>query len=179
MQAVYYILAILFLILVGVVAYYIRKKGDTDREKDPFMNGVNGLAKRKFLVQEEVYFQEFMASHLSKDLMIFPQIPLSNIIMPVGNKTQYNAVSDRCVDFCIFLKEGMMPVLVIDLVYNGYSERLIPPMDKTVIEALKLVRIPILTVNVQDFYVASEVIGEINRILKIEPQEETNRLTLK
>lgn len=176
MEVVYWILLVLFIIGLGVLVYFINK--NNNKEKDPFSDGTNALAKQKFLIKEEVYFQDFLSSHLPKDLIVFPRVTLGSILMPIGNKTQYNAVSDKVVDYCIFLKEGMMPVLVIDLVYNGYSERLIPPLDKSVLDALKIVRLPVMEVEVKDFYVASEIIKPIMKILKMEPQKEDDRLRL-
>lgn len=176
MDAIYYIIFFLFLGVLGTIVYFVNR--NSKKERDPFENGANALGKQKFLIEEEIYFQEFLSSHLPKELVVFPRVTLGSILMPIGNKTQYNAISDKCVDYCIFLRDGMMPVLVIDLVYNGYSERLIPPLDKNILDALKIVRLPVLSVEVKDFYVASDIVREIMKILKMEPTKKDDKLSL-
>lgn len=176
MEVLYWIIFILFIIALGVIVYFVNR--NSRQEKDPFESGAKALSKQKFLIEEEIYFQEFLASHLPKELVAFPRVPLGSILIPIGDKTQYNAICDKVVDYCIFLRDGMTPVLVIDLIYNGYSERLIPPLDKSVLDALKIVRLPVMSVEVKDFYVPSEIIKPIIKILKMEPEKKEEKRTL-
>ena len=176
MEVLYWIIFIVFIIALGVFVYYANR--NSKQEKDPFESGARALAKQKFLIEEEIFFQEFLSSHLPKELVAFPRVPLGSILTPIGDKTQYNAICDKVVDYCIFLRDGMTPVLVIDLIYNGYSERLIPPLDKSVLDALKIVRLPVMSVEVKDFYVPSEIIKPIIKILKMEPEKKEEKRTL-
>ena len=103
-----------------------------------------------------------MNRHLPNEFLIIPKIGVDNLLAPIGDKSQYDAISSKYVDFIIFDKKTMLPIVAIDLVEEKMSSNL-TYFDKDISNALKLVGIPIYTQMVEDFYVYEDLMKEMQK----------------
>jgi H+/gluconate symporter-like permease len=165
---------ILVLALIGIIilAYYLvkkfNKKYDESLDKDPFDEKVNQLAlKDKYMNKESVEYLDFLNKVLPKDYVAFPMVGVDNLVKPVGNKNQYNAVLSKYVDFCIFIKSTMTPILVVDLFdMSMVNNTILSQQDRAVSNALKSVNLPIFVAVKQDYYVPDDILPELNKVIE-------------
>lgn len=156
-----YIIFGLFIAVVIGVAIYIKTRPEQIQKENPFSKGEVLLKiKGAFMDKQETYYFDFMQRHLDSDKLIVPKIGIDNLLAPIGNKKQYEAISSKYVDFIIFDKKTMLPLVAIDLVEEKMSSKL-TYFDKDVSEALKMVKIPIYTQYVEDFYAYDDLMGKM------------------
>ena len=167
-----YIIFIVFIIAVFVIAIILKSKKSTNIIDDAFSGGsVNLRIKGPFMDSKETYYYDLLNRHLPSKFLIIPKVGVDNLLTSIGNKSQYDAISSKYVDFIIFEKTTMLPVVAIDLVEEKMSSNL-TYFDKDVSNALKMVKIPIYTQYVEDFYVYDDLIAEMQaKIPALKPQE--------
>lgn len=156
-----YIIFGVFVALVIGIAIYYKSKPDVIQKENPFVNGEKLLKiKGAFMDKQETYYFDFMQRHLESDKLIVPKIGIDNLLAPIGNKKQYEAISSKYVDFIIFDKKSMLPIVAIDLVEQKMSSKL-TYFDNDVAEALKMVNVPIYTQYVEDFYTYDDLMSKM------------------
>lgn len=106
------IISLLFIAIVLVVAFVLK---NAIPESFPFVK------KECLLNQAERVFYEKLLVILPQDKVIFPQVVLSNIIKCNTSKDKFwkyqNKINKKTVDFVIFDKKNLQPILVIE--YDG------------------------------------------------------------
>ncbi|MGN1227956.1 MAG: DUF2726 domain-containing protein, partial [Christensenellales bacterium] len=158
-----YIIFGIFIVATIVLVIYFKSKPETIIKENPFERGeILIKIKGPFMDKQETYYFDFMQRHLEQDKLIVPKIGIDNLLAPIGNKKQYEAISSKYVDFIIFDKVTMLPIVAIDLVEEKMSSKL-TYFDKDVSSALKIVKIPIYTQYVEDFYVYDDIMAEMKK----------------
>lgn len=77
-----------------------------------------------YMVKKEILFWKFLNLILPKEYIAVPKVALCNLLMPDGDKTTFNQVSNKCLDFVIFNATTMYPALVIDIYDNLLNTKL-------------------------------------------------------
>lgn len=179
---IYIIFGLFIAVVIGLAIYY-KTRPEQIQKENPFAKGEVLLKiKGAFMDKQETYYFDFMQRHLDADKLIVPKIGIDNLLAPIGNKKQYEAISSKYVDFIIFDKKTMLPLVAIDLVEEKMSSKL-TYFDKDVSEALKMVKIPIYTQYVEDFYTYDDLMGkmqaQIPTLKKAEekPKEQTQSVS--
>lgn len=115
--------------------------------KIPFLNGMEN----NFLYN----FQKV----LPDEYVVYPKINMKSLINPYNNINFYNAVSNRVLDFVVFLRKNMQPVVVIDIHDRTGVQKSIEEDDKNLFMALKNVNLPIVEFEVRQDYVPAELLS--------------------
>lgn len=168
------IIAVVAFILLGL--YFFRKYMNREVKQDFFNDGVHLSLKHKFLLPEELEFQQFMQAHLPKSMVIFPKVCLESITTPFGNRNQYNAIISKYLDFVIFQVSDMRPIIAVDLVHNASTNTNIEKYDKNVLAALKGIHLPVMKIMVQDFYIYDEIKEEMKKCVSVLPKEDEDKI---
>ncbi|MBQ8749786.1 MAG: DUF2726 domain-containing protein [Clostridia bacterium] len=169
------IFVIFVVIIIGLVIYIKTRPEKTIIKESPFARGEVLLKiKGAFMDKQETYYYEFMQRHLEQDKIIVPKVGIDNLLAPSGNKKQYEAICSKYVDFVIFDKKTMLPIVAIDLVEEKMSSKL-TYFDKDVEEALKLVKIPIYTQYVEDFYVYEDLLEQMQKKIPVLNKNQVNQ----
>ena len=115
------------------------------------------VIKPTYCTEDEMRFLEALHKALPRDCIGFPKVGLDNIIDPKGNVNDYNKLLAKYADVCIFLRDGMKPILIIDLYSKGDLAQKISKMDENILKMLKLIKIPVLQLEVQDTYIVEDL----------------------
>ena len=84
---------------------------------------------------------------------------MKSLINPYNNINFYNAVSNRVLDFVVFLRKNMQPVVVIDIHDRTGVQKSIEEDDKMLFMALKNVNLPVVEFEVRQDYVPAELLS--------------------
>lgn len=111
-----------------------------------------------YLWPKEVEFYDMFRTQLPKEYLMVPKVGVDKIVKPHGSLLMYNAVKTKYVDFCIFKRSNMEPVVVIDCFYPSITDSTIKEMDKAVAKALEAVDIPVLQYEILDIPYDTEAV---------------------
>ena len=139
-------------ILVVVIIHFV-KKADVvifEREKDiKFSEGDLTLID-SYMDLREVIFYEYLLRSIPSTCVAFPKVGVDVIVKPKGSKNSYNSILNRYVDYVVFNKTTMQPVLYVDLYDDSINEQIIKEEDKNVENALKAVKLPKISIKVSE-----------------------------
>lgn len=140
-------------IVLGIIIYFIVKKADVvifQREQDiEFTDGDLTLIDR-YMDYREVIFYEYLQRALPQNCVAFPRVGVDAIVKPKGSKNSYNSILSKYVDFVVFNKHTMQPILYVDLFDDSINEQIIKEADKNVENALKCVKLPKLSIKITE-----------------------------
>ncbi len=144
-----WIVAIL-VILIVVIASLVKKAEDKREQDGPEITFSDGdlSIKERYMDIREVIFYEYLQRALPDGCVAFPRVGVDNVVQPKGSKNFYNAIMSKYVDYVVFIKKTMKPILYVDLYEDSLSEQILKEEDKNVENALKAIKLPKLTVKV-------------------------------
>lgn len=117
--------------------------------------------KENFCTEKEMVFLYALHKALPRECISFPNVGVSKLIEPKGNLVDYKLVMDKYIDICVFLRNGMKPILVIDLFEPSPASQQLKKFDDNVLAVLKEVKIPVLHKQVQSEYNIEELKIEV------------------
>lgn len=141
------------LIVLGLVIYHFAKKTDVvifQRENDIKFSDGDLTINENYMDYREVVFYEHLLRALPNNCVAFPKVGVDVIVKPKGSKSSYNSISSKYVDYVVFNKQTMTPLLYIDLYDESINEQILKEEDKNVENALKSVKLPKISVKVSD-----------------------------
>ena len=158
---VYLPVIIILLAIAGAVFIFIkvRKRLNDEALQEVIIEEkmTDVVIKPSYCTEDEMRFLEALHKALPRDCIGFPKVGLDNIIDPKGNVNDYNKILAKYADICIFLRDGMKPILIIDLYSKGDLAQKISKMDENILKMLKLIKIPVLQIEVQDTYIVEDL----------------------
>ena len=119
------------------------------------------VIKPTYCTEDEMRFLEALHKALPRECIGFPKVGLDNIIDPKGNVNDYNKLLAKYADVCIFLRASMKPILIIDLYSQGDLAQKISKLDENILKMLKLIKIPVLQIEVQDTYIVEDLKAKV------------------
>ena len=141
------------LIFVGIIVGLKRAEKRTIKmatKREP--KTINLKINNQYITKKELAFLNAVHKALPNDFIAFPKVALANLVMPTSDKVTYNLVADKMVDICIFTKDTMEPLLVVDLIEQEVSNITFNKMNDIAKRAVKTVKLPIIEINVRDNY---------------------------
>ena len=155
---------IILLAIAGAIFIYIKVKKIMSKEKEIVVvddGSTDVVLKPSYCTEEEMRFLEALHKALPRECISFPKVGLDNIIDPKGNVNGYNKLLAKYADVCVFLRDGMKPILIIDLFSKGSLAQKISKLDENVLKMLKLIKIPVIQIELQDTYIVENLKADI------------------
>ncbi len=156
----------IYLIILGILVYfllYIFKKLKEKEEKSPYK-------KREYLLSiPEKKFYEQLKQIISGRHEIFPQVLLSKILKVKASRGNYwkyfNKINRKTVDFVIFQKPNLNPVLVIEYDGKNHLREKRKLRDAFVDNALKSAGIKVLHITHRKNIDIDKVEQQVNELI--------------
>ena len=154
--AVLFILAAVYLNLRkrGIIKFKINLKNKKAIELN--REGKVDL-KNQYLSLEEIKFLDFLNSIITDHYVVYPKVGVENLVKPIGNRMLYNSILGTYVDFCMFEKATMKPVLVFDLYNNSFGDEPLEVMSENVSNILKMASLPYISIQIKQKYNEEEM----------------------
>ena len=147
------IILVLGIVIAIVVNKLVHKKFDKPINASLQRNTTPQVKlKDSFCTEKEMLFLSALHKALPRDCISFPQVGVSRLIEPKGNLVDYKLVMEKYVDVCVFLRKGMVPILVIDLYEPSPAAQQLKKFDDNVLAVLKEVKIPVLHKQIEPEY---------------------------
>ena len=124
----------------------LEKLEDTNKFFDPNKN----YSTRELCTKKEKILFDLITFKLNNRYIILPQVNLQTIIQT--NSIKRNDELYRNIDFCIFEKSTLKPVLAIELNGDDHSKYYKKKRDESVKKILLCAGLPLLTLKNDDLY---------------------------
>ena len=155
------------LILIAVLIFVIMTKGKKKALKSKKQKNISDVDTKKsmalkipFLNGPESNFLRNFQSILPDEYVVYPKISMEKLVVPYNNKEFYDIVKYKKLDFVVFLKRNMQPVVVIDLHDRTGVQKSIEEDDKFLAAALRNVGLPVVDYEVRQEYEPAELLGK-------------------
>jgi len=162
------IVSVLILLFIVSLSKSIstEKKSIDGKTKTFNVEEANIKIKEKFLFQKEIKVLDIFVKNFSTKYLIVPKVALKNFIAPKSSKIFFNSISGKIVDFVFFDKINLNPVLVVDIFDNTMGDESIKEIDKDLVTALKVVSLPLISIQIKDDILEKDILPEITSILE-------------
>ena len=124
-----------------------------------------------FMERKEILFWKYLNMILPKGMVAVPKVGLNTLVMPDGDRNIFNLVSDKALDFVIFLEEDMSVKLVIDIYDNSFNDRGLSEQDPYLVDILSKLKIKVLQVLVANDFDKQKTRKDIYKALEIHIEE--------
>ena len=151
-----------FLILAIVIFLLMtrkKKKGSRIKHMSDIDTSKSMGLRIPFLNSAENNFLYNFQSILPGEYVVYPKVSMQQLIVPFNNLNFYNAVKDRVIDYVVFMKKNMQPVVIIDLHDRSGVQKSIEEDDKYLGMALRNVGLPIVDYEIRQEYEPAELLG--------------------
>ena len=161
----------LIILIIGIVAAIIIYRKTSKKFKklstpSPKKNTTPQVTiKKNYCTEEEMKFLEALHKALPRDCISFPHVGLAKLIEPKNNMVDFKEVSNKHVDICVFLRNNMQPILVIDLDQQSPDAQHLKKFDSSITNILKEVKIPIIHKQIENQYNINELKMEVLKSL--------------
>lgn len=136
-------------IVIGLKTHY-KKERKMVTKRQP--KSLSFKPAKQYLSHKEWKFLNSLFKALPNEFVAFPKVKLTNLVTSGKDKHEKDMIKDFQVDVCVFLREGLEPILAIDLVEDEASNITFKNLHPLIKQVLKTVKIPLLEVPVQDNY---------------------------
>lgn len=160
---IYVIAVILFFILIIVFYHFVVKKNDNiDQDyKIKQLEKASLVVKDKFMFQIELKILSAINEGAAPDFIAFPKVNLGSILAPNGSKVAYNSLADKVVDFVIFEKQTMRPVLIVDAFDNSFADESLAEQDPQLSQLLNDLKLTVFQVYIKGNFDAKSFASQI------------------
>ena len=162
-QEILLIVAIVAIVAIGVIILVMLKLRTKDDvgfipkfEKKHFQSASVTLNER-YMHPKEMQFYEKLSQAVSKDFVVFPRVGVDQLMKSSKSRNEINAVLSEYVDFAIFERKKMRPILVIDLRDPTGDILGLGEMHSNVKEALKAIKLPVVVYFVEGEYTSEDL----------------------
>lgn len=164
MQWIAYVIFGVFILLIIGFVVFIKTRPQEFVKEDVFADGSKLLKIRgEFLDKNELYYFDFIQRHiLNTNFIIVPKVGLDILLTSFGNKKQYDAITSKYVDFVIFNRGTMLPIVAVDL-YDKSKSTMRASLDSDVSNALKEVGVTIYVQQIEDFYTFDDLWDKMSK----------------
>lgn len=149
---------ILWYVLIGltlcVIVFAITKtalqKHDKQKSQQPVVFDKNTLCiKDKYMYQIELKILSVLNTVKPSAYVVLPKVPLRALLLPDKNKNTYNNLPDVLLDFVVFERQTMRPLLVIDVYDNSYHDEALEEQNPSLTKLLQSLSLPVFGVLVR------------------------------
>lgn len=155
------IILLVFLILAVIIFVIITKKNTVNekRVKTKEIDTQKSMQlKVPFLNSMENNFLYNFQKILPDEYVVYPKVSIKQVILPYNNKTFFDYIHNRTLDYVVFLRKNMQPVVVIDIHDRTGVQKSIADDDKYLGEALRNVKLPVVDYEVRQDYEPAELL---------------------
>ena len=156
-----YVVAVLLFLILAILFYrfFIKKQPEEDDKNYKVKDSDKDTLQitEKYMFQIELKILSVLNQSLSAEYIALPKVCLGSLLAPKGSKVVYNILADKVVDFVIFEKSTMKPVLVVDIYDNTFNDEALSEQDPNLTKILTDLKLPIVAflvkgnVNMEEF----------------------------
>ncbi|MCL2540175.1 MAG: DUF2726 domain-containing protein [Firmicutes bacterium] len=157
------IVAVCVIIAVGAIVLIViklRSKEDVGFipkfEKKHF-EAASVTLNERYLHPKAMQFYDRLCGAISKDFVVFPQVGVDQLMKSTKSRVVINSVLSEYVDYVIFDRKRMRPILVIDLQDPTGDNTTFGEMHDNVREALKAIKLPVVVYYVEGEYTSEDL----------------------
>ena len=121
-----------------------------------------------FMQRKELLFWKYLNTILPTGYIAVPKVGLNTLVLPDGNKTVFNQIADKCLDFVVFTEGNMQPKLIIDVYDKSYLDRSIVEQEPFLLDVLNKLGVQVIEILVAENFDREEAKKKIYQQLDVE-----------
>ncbi len=145
----------------------IKEKKVKHKKQETTVKNVHLVVQETFMVRKELLFWKYLNSILPRRFVAVPKVALNTLVVPDGDKTIFNLVADKSLDFVVFGEQSMHPVLVIDIYDKSFNDENLEEQDPFLVEILNKLNLKVLHILVANDFDREETKKIIFKALNI------------
>ncbi len=171
----------LFLMLFGWLVKFIQQKKKTSipkvkkvkekkvkhKKQETTVKNVHLTLQESFMIRKELLFWKYLNSILPRRFVVVPKVALNTLVVPDGDKTIFNLIADKSLDFVVFNEQNMRPILVIDIYDKSFNDENLEEQDPFLVEILGKLNLKVLHILVANDFDREETKKTIFKTLNI------------
>lgn len=166
-----YVVAALLALILGILLYhFVFKSKNTDaqpykvsdKDKDTLQ------IKEKYMYQVELKVLDVLNSIQPKKYIALPKVCLGSMLLPKGAKNVYNLLASKTLDYVVFEKQTMKPVLVVDIYDNTFNDEALAEQDPNLTKVLSDLKLPVISILIKNTFDEGTFKEQIQKLLPID-----------
>ncbi len=101
-----------------------------------------------FMQRKEVLFWKYLNTILPKEYIVVPKVEVGNLVEVEGDKSVYNRIATKTMDYVIFNEKTMYPALILDIYDKTYNDLRLEEQDPYVTEIINKLGIKMMEILV-------------------------------
>ena len=153
-------------LLLGIIVFIIIKKVNDPTSKRNAKIKTSEIDVTKsmglkipFLNNAENNFLYNFQRVLPDEYVVFPKVAFGAIATSGNNRPFYDAIANKTLDFVVFLRRNMQPVVVLDINDRTGLQASIEDDEKLLHQALANIRLPIVSYEIRQDYDLPALLG--------------------
>ena len=111
------------------------KKVAQEKSKPAFMHTTYKVSST-FMLRKELLFWKYLNTFLPKEYIVVPKVEIGNLIDVEGDKSTYNRIAQKTIDYVIFNEKTMYPALILDIYDKTYNDLRLEEQDPYITEII-------------------------------------------
>ena len=106
------------------------------KEDQPIFNQSKYKVNQTYMIRKELLFWKYLNTILPREYIVVPKVAVNDLIEVEGDKSTYERISSKTIDYVIFIEKTMYPALVLDIYDKTYNDLKLQEQDPYVTEVL-------------------------------------------
>ena len=107
------------------------------KEQQPVFNQSRYKVSQTYMIRKELLFWKYLNTILPREYIVVPKVAVNDLIEVEGDKSTYERISSKTIDYVIFNEKTMYPALVLDIYDKTYNDLKLEEQDPYITEVLK------------------------------------------
>lgn len=170
-----YVLIVVLVLILGILFYHFVLKSDNNQEKEYKVSDKDKDTleiKNKYMFQIEIKVLEILNSIDPKKYLALPKICMGSMLLPKGSKNVYNLLSNKVLDYVIFDRQTMKPILIVDIFDNTFNDEALAEQDPNLTKILADLKLPVVSIMVKNTVDEQKFKQEVTKNLPKEEKKE-------
>ena len=112
------------------------KEKKQKKEDQPLFNQSKYKINQSYMIRKELLFWKYLNTILPREYIAVPKVAVNDLLEVEGDKSTYDRIASKTIDFVIFIEKTMYPALVIDIYDKTYNDLKLQEQDPYITEVL-------------------------------------------
>ena len=100
------------------------------------------------MARKELLFWKYLNTILPREYIVVPKVAVNDLIEVEGDKSTYDRIASKTIDYVIFIEKTMYPALILDIYDKTYNDLKLEEQDPYITEVLTKMNLKVVEILV-------------------------------
>ena len=101
-----------------------------------------------YMARKELLFWKYLNTILPREYIVVPKVAVNDLIEVEGDKSTYDRIASKTIDYVIFIEKTMYPALILDIYDKTYNDLKLEEQDPYITEVLTKMNLKVVEILV-------------------------------